>query len=184
MKELSLHILDIVENSIGASSTKISIEVKEDDLNDRLHICISDNGKGMSPETIEKVVDPFVTSRTTRKVGLGIPLLKAAAEACEGFLTIESQLGIGTKLTVEFQKSHIDRMPMGDLPGTILQLVIGNPEINFIFIYSVNNEMVVFDDELIKQELAGISLTDPNIIKFIRKEIEAGYFSISPALEY
>ena len=184
MKELSLHILDIAENSVGASSTQITIEVRESTANDRLRICIIDNGKGMSPEQVEKVIDPFVTSRTTRKVGLGIPLLKAAAEMCDGYLVIESQLGIGTKLTVEFKKSHIDRMPMGDLPGTILQLVVGYPTINIIFVYSKDDDEIIFDDRLIKQELDGIPLTEPEILAYIRKEIEAGYYEIFPVLEY
>jgi len=184
MKELSLHILDIAENSVGACSTQITIEVRENIANDRLRICVIDNGKGMSPEQVVKVIDPFVTTRTTRKVGLGIPLLKAAAELCDGYLTIESQLGLGTKLTVEFKKSHIDRMPMGDLPGTILQLVVGYPTINIIFVYSVNEIEQIFDDKLIKQELQGIPLTEPEILAYIRKEIEAGYYELFPALEY
>jgi len=184
LKELSLHILDIAENSISASSTQITIAVIEDIVNDRLRICITDNGIGMSAEMVQKIIDPFVTSRTTRKVGLGIPLLKAAAEICEGFLSIESQIGLGTKVTVEFKRSHIDRMPMGDLPETILQLVVSNPKINFIFIYSVNELEHVFDDHLIKQELIDLPLTEPSILSYIKQEIETGYFEIHPEFEY
>ncbi|NTW43159.1 MAG: sensor histidine kinase [Anaerolineaceae bacterium] len=184
MKELSLHILDIAENSISASSSQITIAVLEDIVNDRLRICITDNGKGMSTEMAQKIMDPFVTSRTTRKVGLGIPLLKAAAEMCDGFLTIESQPGIGTKVTVEFQRSHIDRMPMGDLTTTILQLVVSNPQINFIFIYSVNELEYIFDDNLLKQELYDLSLTEPSILNYIKDQIETGYHEIHPEVEY
>ena len=184
MKELSLHILDIAENSISASATQITIAVMEDVINDRLRICITDNGKGMSTEMAQRIMDPFVTSRTTRKVGLGIPLLKAAAEMCDGFLTIDSQSGIGTKVTVEFQRSHIDRMPMGDLTTTILQLVVSYPQINFIFIYSVNELEYIFDDKLIKQELYDLSLTEPSILNYIKEQIESGYYEIHPEVEY
>jgi len=184
LKELSLHILDIAENSISASSTQITIAVLEDIANDRLRICVTDNGKGMSEEMAQKIMDPFVTSRTTRKVGLGIPLLKAAAEICNGFLKIESELGIGTKLTVEFQRSHIDRMPMGDLPETIMQLVVSNPEINFIFIYSVNELEQIFNDKLIKQAFIDLSLTEPQILNYIKEQIESGYYEIHPEFEY
>lgn len=184
MKELSLHILDIAENSISASATQITIAVMEDIADDRLRICITDNGKGMSTEMAQRIMDPFVTSRTTRKVGLGIPLLKAAAEMCDGFLTIDSQSGIGTKVTVEFQRSHIDRMPMGDLTTTILQLVVSYPQINFIFIYSVNELEYIFDDKLIKQELYDLSLTEPSILNYIKEQIESGYYEIHPEVEY
>ena len=94
---------------------------------------VEDNGKGMDAEMVARVTDPFVTSRTTRKVGLGIPLLKAAAEACEGGLTIQSEPGKGTWCEVEFQRSHIDRMPLGDLAATMLTLVVGSPEVHWIF---------------------------------------------------
>lgn len=184
MKELSLHLLDIAENSISASAENIFIKVKEDTLADRLSLNVIDNGKGMNPEMVNKIVDPFVTSRTTRKVGLGIPLLKAAAEACNGFLIIESEVGKGTKVEVEFQRSHIDRMPMGDLPGTLLHLIIANPEIHWNFQYQVNDQIYYFDDETIKKELEGIPLSEPLVLSYIRNEIENGIKTIKPSKEY
>ncbi len=135
MRELSLHLLDIVENSISAKAKNINISVEEDLINDRLRMTIADDGKGMNKEMVSKVIDPFVTSRTTRKVGLGIPLLKEAAEACNGSLTIESQVGKGTELQVDFQHSNIDRMPLGNLTDTIINLVIANPSVNIMFKY-------------------------------------------------
>lgn len=162
----------------------VTIAVLEDIANDRLRICVSDNGRGIAPEMIARVLDPFTTSRTTRKVGLGIPLLKAAAEMCDGFLSLDSEPGKGTSLTVEFKHNHIDRMPMGDLTGTILQLVISYPEINWVFIYSVNENEFIFDDQLLKKELDGISLTEPVVLSFIRQEIESGYLEIQPAVEF
>ncbi len=184
MKELSLHILDIAENSIAANAEKIEIFVKEDTINDRLMICVKDNGKGMNAEVKQKIIDPFVTSRTTRKVGLGIPLLKAAAELCNGNLTIESEENVGTSIQVDFQRSHIDRMPLGALSQTILHLVIGSPQINWIFQYQVNDKFYEFDDKPIKKELEGISLTEPVVLAFLREEIESGINNIRPEFEY
>ena len=127
MRELALHILDLVENSVSAQAQNISICVVEDYAADRLSISVQDDGRGMDADTVAKVIDPFVTSRTTRKVGLGIPLLKAAAEMCEGTLTIDSKLGSGTLIAVDIQLSHIDRMPLGDLAETYLSLLVAHP---------------------------------------------------------
>lgn len=184
MKELSLHILDIAENSVSAKATRIVISVFEDTDNDRLRICVSDNGAGMSAEMIQKVKDPFTTSRTTRKVGLGIPLLESAAESCGGFLEIESIPGSGTNLVVEFKRSHIDRMPLGDLPGTFLNLVVGFPDVNWCLIYQVNDRVFEFDDQFVKSELEGISLTEPAVLSFLRKEILSGFENLQPEKEY
>ncbi len=184
MKELSLHILDIAENSIAAGADLVEIFVTEVTTTDRLIICVKDNGKGMDAETVQKVVDPFITTRTTRKVGLGIPLLKAAAEQCNGSLSVESAINVGTTITISFQRSHIDRMPLGALAQTILHLVIGSPAINWVFHYRVNQNEYVFDDTLIKKELEGIPLTEPVVLSFLREEIESGINNIRPELEY
>lgn len=174
MRELALHILDIAENSISAGATQIRITVEENLMDDRLNIAIEDNGKGMDAETVMRITDPFVTSRTTRKVGLGLPFFKAAAEACNGALTIESEPGIGTKVQVTFQHSHIDRMPLGDLTSTLLTLILGTPEVHWIFEYRMNNQTFVFDDEPIKETLDGVSLTEPSVMKFIREMLQEG----------
>ncbi len=181
MKEISLHLLDIAENSVAAKASNINITVIEDIHADRLVMVVEDDGKGMDAEMVKKVVDPFVTTRTTRKVGLGIPLLKAAAEACNGYLTIESELGRGTRLEVVFQRSHIDRMPVGDLATTLLHLVIAYPEIHWVFKYQVDDKVFLFDDAPIKRELEGIPLSDPDILSYLRAEIENGIGEIKPA---
>jgi len=144
---------------------------------------IVDDGSGMDAETAARVTDPFVTSRTTRKVGLGLPFLKMAAESCGGFLTLQSQKGAGTKVVVEFQRSHIDRMPLGDLSGTILSLVIGSPQVHWIFTYRGNDAEYQFDDTEIKKELEGIPLSEPNVIKFLREMIQDGIQAIQPVAE-
>lgn len=181
MKEISLHLLDIAENSIAAGATNIRISVKEDLPNDRLSACVEDDGKGMDEETVKKVIDPFVTSRTTRKVGLGIPLLKEAAEACNGKLVIQSTPGKGTRVTVDFQYNHIDRMPLGDLAGTWLTLLIANPDVDWIFEHqgtlpgsNQENSRFYFDSKLIKKELAGIPLSEPDVISFLKEYFNEG----------
>lgn len=179
MKELSLHLLDIAENSINACANHITIDISDYIALDRLQLSVKDNGKGMTAEMASQITDPFVTSRTTRKVGLGIPLLKAAAELCNGSLTIESTTGKGTGVFVDFQRSHIDRMPIGDLVGTLLQLVIGSPQIHWTFIYRTDNGIYEFDDEEIKQELDGIPLSEPAVVSFLRNEISTGINNIN-----
>ncbi|MBI9048400.1 MAG: ATP-binding protein [Anaerolineaceae bacterium] len=180
MREIALHILDIAENGVAAGADIILIQINENIVENWLDITISDNGKGMDNDTVASIVDPFITSRTTRKVGLGIPLFKAAAEACKGTFKITSQLGKGTKVDVRFQYDHIDRMPLGNIQNTILTLLIGYQHIHWIFHYQVNDEVFEFDDEPIKKELEGISLTDPSVLKFIREYLEEGIQEIMP----
>ncbi|MCJ7695943.1 MAG: ATP-binding protein [Anaerolineaceae bacterium] len=172
MRELSLHILDLSENSISAGATKIEIKIEENLNKDILLISIKDNGKGMDAEMVKIIADPFITSRTERKVGLGIPLLKAAAEACNGWLRINSEVGIGTSVTVQFQHSHIDRVPLGNIVDTFITLELGTNNVNWVFIYKMNDQEVVIDDNEIKQTLDGVSLTEPSVIKFIRQLFE------------
>lgn len=179
MRELALHILDIAENSISAGASRIEILVNQDTLNDELWITVRDNGKGMDKELLAKVMDPFVTSRTTRKVGLGIPLLKQAAEACNGGLTIESQPGLGTELTVKFQDSHIDRMPLGSLADTFLSLLLGTPDVNWVLHYQIDDQIFDFDDTEVKQVLDGMPLTDYRVIEYLTITIQNGINEIN-----
>lgn len=174
MRELALHILDIAENSIDACAGSIDITVIENTRDDRLTISIDDDGCGMDAETAAKVIDPFVTHRTTRKVGLGIPLLKEAAEACNGSLIIQSELGKGTRVKVDFQRSHIDRMPLGDLASTWLTLVVSHPETHWLFHYQLDDARFDFDDAPIKAELGDIPLSEPPILAYIREMLYEG----------
>jgi hypothetical protein len=174
LREISLHLLDIAENSVAAGAKTIEITIEEDLHNDRLKASIQDNGRGMDEQLLARVTDPFVTSRTTRKVGLGIPLLKAAAEACDGSLRISSIPGQGTDLEVDFQRSHIDRMPLGDVTGTFLTLLIAYPQVHWIFHYRADQAEFTLDDEPIKRELEGIALTEPSILSFIRQLLQEG----------
>jgi hypothetical protein len=174
VRELTLHLLDIAENSIAAGARNIKIQIEENSDKDLLKLVVTDDGRGMNAETVKKVIDPFVTSRTTRKVGLGIPLLKEAAEACNGFFELTSALSKGTELSVQFQHSHIDRMPLGDVNTTFQNLFFSNPHIHWIFEYRIDEKEFVFDDKEIKDELMGVSLTEPEIIRVIRGMFESG----------
>jgi len=174
LRELSLHLLDIAENSISAGASRIVISVREDLVADELWLEVTDNGKGMSEEMVAKVLDPFVTTRTTRKVGLGIPLLKQAAEACNGFLEVESELGKGTRLTAKFQHSHIDRMPLGDLEDTMITLLLGTPAVNWVFNYQYNDQCFEFDDTEVKEALGDMPLSDFRVIEFLSNTISDG----------
>jgi hypothetical protein len=174
LRELCLHVLDIAANSVSAGADKISISIDENLVDDLLTIEVIDNGKGMSAETVKSIMDPFTTSRTERNVGLGIPLLKHAAELSNGWLSINSELGQGTHLAVQFQHSHIDRMPLGNVVDTFLTLLLGTPEINWVFSFKKNEKEFYFNDLEIKKELDGISLTEPDVIRFIRSFFTEG----------
>jgi hypothetical protein len=178
LRELSLHILDIAENSVSAGASKIEISVNENLNKDELIIKITDNGKGMSAEKMKNLADPFITSRTTRKVGLGIPFLKAAAEACEGSFEIRSEIGVGTEVEVHFRHSHIDRMPLGDLKSTWLNLLVGYPNVHWVLDYAVNINTYRLDDQPIKEILIGIPLSDPQVIGYLKNEIANGFDSV------
>lgn len=174
MKELSLHLLDIVQNSIKAGATKIDIEIIEDTVEDLFSFSVKDNGCGMSEEFVNKVRNPFTTTRTTRKVGLGIPLLEAAALQCDGGLDIESEPGVGTTLTVRFRYSHIDRAPLGDVTETMTTLISGSPDIDFVYRHSINGNAFVFKTEDCRQILQEVPLNTPDVLMWIEGTLQEG----------
>lgn len=133
MRELSLNVMDIAQNSISAGASLIMVRVEEDEGLDELLISIADNGRGMTPEQVEHVTDPFFTTRTTRSVGLGVPLFKMEAEMTGGRFSIESTLGVGTATTAVFKPSSVDMIPLGDINGTINMLVMMNPDLDFLY---------------------------------------------------
>lgn len=197
MREIALHLLDIAENSVAAQANTVDIYVMEDLCMDRLTASVTDNGKGMDADLLARVTDPFTTSRTTRKVGLGIPLLKAAAEACNGGMTIDSTPGKGTQLTVTFQHSHIDRMPLGDLASTWLNLLVAYPYVHWLYTYrctfpaldsidpgnQIGCKEFVFDDQPIKDELGDLPLCDPDVLGFLRETFEQGVASVRESID-
>jgi len=163
MKEISLHILDIVHNSITAGADLIEVTVVEDKKEDILSFEVSDNGKGMSQEVLKKVIDPFTTHRTTRKVGLGIPLTKLACEVSGGSFEITSKLGIGTKVKAVFGYSNIDRQPLGDMAQTMHQLITSFEDIDFLYTHKIGDKEFVADTKSIKEVLGGVSLRENEI---------------------
>lgn len=187
MKEIALHLLDLAENSVSAGAHTVQITVCEDLQADQLTASVEDDGRGMSPEMVQQVTDPFVTSRTTRKVGLGIPLLKGAAEECNGSLEITSTLGIGTRLEVSFQHSHIDRMPLGNLASTFLGLTVAHPDVRWIFKYTARShgaeETFEYDDQPIKTTLDGLPITHPEVLAFVRGMLEEGVAAAKSVLK-
>ncbi len=168
MKDLSLHILDIAQNSIVANATKIGITVSENEKHNCLTIVIEDNGSGISPEVLEKVTDPYTTSRTTRKVGLGLPLLHDACRQTGGKLTVESTVGKGTKVMAELGLSHIDRQPIGDIVGVLLLLISSNPKIDFTYKHVRNEKFYIFSTVEVKEILGEIPINSPEVIRMLR----------------
>ncbi len=178
MKELSLHILDIVQNSVKANASLIQISIEEDTTADTLRITVADNGCGMDKDLLQRVRDPFTTTRTTRKVGMGIPLLEAAATGCGGNLDIQSQLGVGTTLYAVFGLSHIDRAPVGDMPGTMSVLVSGSPQIDFVYTHTVDGASFTFDTREIRTALDGVPLDTPEVVSWIQAYVYEGLDSL------
>ncbi|MBW1708308.1 MAG: ATP-binding protein [Deltaproteobacteria bacterium] len=174
MLELSLHILDVVENALNAGASLIEIELEKDTARDILRLKISDNGSGIPKEMLSRVTDPFYTTRTTRRVGLGLSLLSQAAEQTGGSFKIDSVHGSGTKLVAEFGLSHIDRAPLGDMLGTLMSLIVGRPEVDIMYTQKIGSNEFVLDTREIKDELEGVSLSNPEVIKFLRKNLQEG----------
>lgn len=179
MKDISLHILDLSQNSISAGASLVKITIHEDTKADRLTICIEDNGKGMDKDFLEKVMDPFVTTRTSRKVGLGIPLMQAACRRCEGDLVIESKKNVGTKLTATFKHSHIDRAPMGDMTETMLSLILagsdGSRIVDFVYRHIFDYREFCLDTREIRTVLGGdINLGEPDVMMWIKEYVNEG----------
>lgn len=168
MKELSLNVLDIAQNSISAGASLITIETLEDTLEDRLYINVLDNGKGMTPEQTAHVTDPFFTTRTTRKVGLGVPLFKMAAEMAGGEFSIRSQVGKGTQVRASFQLSHVDRMPIGDMEGTVGTLIHMNPGLDFVYRRRLDSRAFVLDTRELREVLGDVPLNAPEVGEWIR----------------
>ena len=163
MRELSLHIIDIAENSFNASADLINIEVNEDLINNLLSIVICDNGSGIDEESIKNITDPFVTSRTERRVGMGLSLLKEACERCSGTFKIQSS-NEGTKVTATFLHDHIDRAPLGDMTKTIQSILMGRSEIDLEYKHIFNKKDFIFNTKDIKEILGINSLSDPIVL--------------------
>ena len=170
MNNLSFHITDITANSIRAKASEIGLFIEERDL--RITIRIADNGLGMDAGTIARVTNPFYTTRTTRKVGLGLPFLIQNAEQTGGSVTLTSEPGKGTEVRAVFHSDHIDCPHWGDLPGTVALLITGNPEINVCFEYRSGETGYSISTNEIKEILDGVPLSYPKVMLLIKEMIK------------
>ncbi len=173
MRELSLNVMDVAQNSVRAEASLVTITVDESDKNDRLTISIEDNGCGMTEEQVQQVIDPFFTTRTTRKVGLGVPLFKMSAEQTGGSFSIKSEPGKGTVTTASYVKSHVDMTPLGDINSTVEILIRCNPDIDFVFIHSTDNGSFTLDTRELREVLDGVSLDTPDVLDWIHAFLES-----------
>jgi len=179
MKELSLNILDVTENSVKAGAAKTEILLEETD--ETLKIVINDNGCGMDEETVKSVTDPFYTTRTTRKVGMGVPLLKLAAEQTDGSFSVESSIdkdNHGTKVTAVFNKNHLDFTPLGDIVSTLTTLIQGHPDTDFYFSHKNGDSEVKLDTRELREVLEGVPLNSYEVIKWIEEYLKEQYSEI------
>jgi anti-sigma regulatory factor (Ser/Thr protein kinase) len=174
MIELALHILDIAENSVRAGAKTVFIDITEDRMKDRLEIEIRDNGAGMDEATLEKAMDPFYTSKKVRRVGLGLPMLREAAIRAGGSFTIDSHVGVGTRVSVGFQLSHIDRQPLGDLAGAFMVLIAGNADVDFVCRHECGGRVFTLDTREIRSEMGDIPMNHTEVLRFIRQHIMEG----------
>ena len=178
MRELSLNVMDIAQNSISAGASLITIAVEEDAGADTLSISISDNGRGMTPEQVEHVTDPFFTTRTTRSVGRGVPLFKMEAEMPGGSFSIQSTGGVGTTTAAVFKPSSVDMIPLGDINGTVNMLVMMNPQLDFLYTRKLRLESgeereFDLDTRELRQVLGeDVPLNAPDVTQWVKEYLE------------
>ncbi|MGB9866649.1 MAG: ATP-binding protein [Bacillota bacterium] len=176
MQEICLHLLDIVQNSLEAGATRIEIRVREH--RQWLEVVIRDNGRGMPVEMAERAFDPFVTGRTTRKVGLGLPLVKQAAELTGGFVKVESEPGRGTEVRMNFNTASVDCMPFGDMGSTIRVIIACNPNVDLEYVHEVDGKRFSLSTPQMRQVLQEVPLNHPMVLKWIKEYVDDGLAEI------
>lgn len=176
LRDISLHIHDLTENSIAAGARLVSIKLVAE--NGMLTLEIGDNGKGMSPEMLSRVEDPFTTSRTERKVGMGIPFFKLACEQAGGDFKITSEPGKGTELKGRFVIDNIDRLPLGDIGETVGMLIYESPDLHYIVTFKTSDDEFVFDTDEVREQLEGTPINDFEIVQWIKEYINEGVSNI------
>ena len=169
-----MHLLDVAQNALKAGAKLVEITVAADTAADTLHIRIKDDGCGMSPQQLQAVTDPFFTTRTTRKVGLGVPFFKMSAEATGGSFSIVSQVGKGTTTTARYNTGHIDMLPVGDMNATILSLITMNPDMDFVYRHERDGRVYTLDTRELKAVLEDVPLNTPEIAAFLKESLEEG----------
>ena len=172
MRELSLNVMDVAQNSVRAEASLVRITVEESEKDDRLKIEIADDGCGMTEEQVQQVIDPFFTTRTTRKVGLGVPLFKLSAEQTGGSFNIQSEKNVGTTTTAVYVPSHMDMTPLGDIDSTVKILIQCNPQIDFVFTHSTDLGSFTLDTRELREVLGDVSLDTPDVLEWIGQYLE------------
>ncbi|MEG1641665.1 MAG: ATP-binding protein [Synergistaceae bacterium] len=176
LEDLSAHVLDIAENSVRAKSTEVFVTVEEKKSRNLLLFSVSDNGCGMTEDFIKKVTDPFTTTRTTRKVGMGLPFLKQSAELCDGTFLLRSEVGVGTTTTATFALNNIDTPPMGNIADSVMTLIMGSPDIHWVYIHKTDNGEFKFDLDEVVEALDGDKslLVTPDVGLWLQNTLEEG----------
>jgi hypothetical protein len=190
VRELSLHIMDIIENSMGAGASLVTLSINEDRRQNWLYVRISDNGRGIPEDLVQKVMDPFFTTRTTRRVGLGLSLFRETCKRCDGEFFLSSKEGVGTEVRASFRMRHIDLPPLGDMAKSLVALIVGNPEVDIEYIHEVNGQMFQLDTRRVKEELEGLPIVHPEVIRYLGdtireslSDMKAGSFHLPPATQ-
>ena len=178
MDDLSLHIMDIIENSVRAEATEISLLIEATMTDNVLKIQIEDNGKGMDKEEMKMCEDPFYTTKERKKTGLGIALLKQSSDEAEGTFMLSSEKGKGTKISATFQYDHIDRRPLGDIAKTFYILIAAYPNVNFLFSYKKDSRSFEVNTAEIKKELEDVPINAPDVLKTLRNHIIGGILTV------
>jgi len=172
MEDIASHIMDIAMNSVTAGAKRIGIAVEKDPRTAMLSLTVADDGAGMDPETVLKVQDPFFSTKTGRKVGLGIPLLKGTAETTDGSFELTSAKGAGTRIRATFDCRHPDLPPLGNIRDTFLVLIVSHPDVDFDLRYSVDGRTLELDTEEMKKELGDVPVNHPEVIGFLGKYLD------------
>ncbi|ERJ11095.1 ATP-binding protein [Haloplasma contractile] len=171
MRDLSMHVLDICMNSVRAKATFLEVLIEQQ--KEYLNLTIRDNGIGMDESTLKRVIDPFYTTRKTRHVGLGIPLLKASSERCKGEFSISSHVNKGTLIKSSFLYNHIDCLPIGDIQETFITLIMVEPDIDYLFKYNVSGHKIEIDTRKMRKILSEVPLNSPLVINWLKKELNS-----------
>jgi len=174
MQEISLHVLDLVQNAVEAGADRVDIEIVEDGPGDRLTVAVADNGRGMAPEMAARLTDPFYTTRQTRRVGLGVPLLAQAARATGGKVTVTSAPGRGTRVEAGFGLSHLDRPPLGDMAATVVTALVGRPGLHLVYRHRTGAGEYVLDSDRLREVVGEVRLDQPLVAQAIGDLVRQG----------
>ena len=174
MQDLAMQIMEIMQNSISAHASAITLQFTDSMKDNRITFKISDNGSGMSEDTVKKITNPFITSRMTRKIGMGLAFLKQTCDQCDGSLEIVSRLQKGTAVTAVLRRDCIDTPPTGDLGELMMECIQANEKIAYRFEYRSDQGCFSFDTDSVVKELDGVSICEPNILLWIKEFVNQG----------